>query len=128
MIFILCLDPQHFGQCQVPRRSSVPSPHRASPILNLQEPVYSNSSAQMELVPIYGNVNPVIKDTVYSELWSTEQGKTRKANNTKNPPEEKDSSTVYAKVKKDQPGDSEKAKAEDRSQDGASNYENVKFS
>ncbi|XP_078012311.1 Fc receptor-like protein 2 isoform X2 [Phascolarctos cinereus] len=127
-IFIIVVPVVYFKLLRKSGRSSVPSPHRASPILNLQEPVYSNSSAQMELVPIYGNVNPVIKDTVYSELWSTEQGKTRKANNTKNPPEEKDSSTVYAKVKKDQPGDSEKAKAEDRSQDGASNYENVKFS
>ncbi|XP_068918950.1 Fc receptor-like protein 2 isoform X1 [Petaurus breviceps papuanus] len=102
-------------------RSSAPSPYRVSPISNLQEPVYSNSSAQIELVPIYSNVNPVIKDIVYSELWSTQQEKTSKvnptvenvvyseisfkehgkeANSTKNPPVDQDSSAFYTEVKK----------------------------
>ncbi|XP_056670621.1 Fc receptor-like protein 2 [Monodelphis domestica] len=97
--------------------NSASGPYRASTILNPQEPVYSNSSAQIELVPIYGNVNPTAEDIVYSEIWSTQQGKAinptvgdvvysevcskehgKEAKNTKNPPEDKDSSVIYSKV------------------------------
>ncbi|XP_051849698.1 Fc receptor-like protein 5 [Antechinus flavipes] len=79
-------------------RSSAPSPYRVSSISNLQEPVYSNSPSQKELVPIYGNVNPVAENVVYSELiTSKEHGK--EVNNTKKLPEIKDSPVIYAEVK-----------------------------
>ncbi|XP_043860561.1 Fc receptor-like protein 2 isoform X3 [Dromiciops gliroides] len=104
---------------------SAPSQHRASPISNFQEPVYLNSSPQMELVPIY--VNPVVGDVVYSEAFYKEHGK--EANHTENPPEDKDSSVIYAEVKKKhRPRDSEKAKSAEISQeDVAEVYENIKL-
>ncbi|XP_074118330.1 Fc receptor-like protein 3 isoform X2 [Sminthopsis crassicaudata] len=107
-------------------RSSAPSPHRISSISNLQEPVYSNSSSQKELMPIYGNVNPVAENVVYSEVTSKEHGK--EANNTKKLPEIKDSPVIYAEVKqKPQSRDSKKTNAADGRQNVAENYENAKL-
>ncbi|XP_074079249.1 Fc receptor-like protein 4 isoform X2 [Macrotis lagotis] len=124
-------------------RRSFLSLYRASPISNVQELVYSNSSTQKELVPIYDNGNSIIKHIVYSELQSTQEGKVinvtpvvgdvvyaevflneqgKEANNTKNPSENKDPSVIYTEIRIE-----EKAKAAERSQDAAENYENVKF-
>ncbi|XP_031822683.1 Fc receptor-like protein 4 isoform X2 [Sarcophilus harrisii] len=101
-------------------RSSTPNPYRVSSISDLQEPVYSNPSSQKELMPIYGNVNPVAENVVYSEVTSKEYGK--EANNTKKLPEIEDSPVIYAEVKqKHQPRDSKKTNAADRRQDVAEN-------
>ncbi|XP_072503427.1 Fc receptor-like protein 2 isoform X2 [Notamacropus eugenii] len=140
----------YFKLLRKPGRSPAPNPHSASPVLNLQEPVYSNSSAQMELEPIYSNVNPEIEDMVCSELWNAQQGKSNKvnpavgdmvysevsskehgkeANSSKNSSEDKDFSALYAEVKKkDRSRDSEeKIEASGRSQDDTKSHENVKF-
>ncbi|XP_027726773.1 Fc receptor-like protein 4 isoform X2 [Vombatus ursinus] len=71
------------------------------PIQMSQETMESNAPTRLELQEIHSDETPVIGDVVYSEVWSTQQGK-EGADASGKPPDDKDNSVIYSVVKNEE--------------------------
>ncbi|XP_006160475.1 Fc receptor-like protein 3 isoform X1 [Tupaia chinensis] len=71
-------------------------PFRTDP----QEPTHSEPLAQMELQPVYNNVNPEKSTLIYSQVWSFQRTQQNAASSTSLDREGKEPSTLYSEVKK----------------------------
>ncbi|XP_020847128.1 Fc receptor-like protein 4 isoform X2 [Phascolarctos cinereus] len=74
---------------------------RSPPIQISQEIMESNAPTCLELQEIHSDETPVIGDVVYSEVWSTQQGKEGTDASGK-PPDDNDNSIIYSVVKKEE--------------------------
>ncbi|XP_051849695.1 Fc receptor-like protein 4 isoform X2 [Antechinus flavipes] len=71
---------------------------RSLPI-QIQGTMESNACTQLKLQEIHSDEMPVVEDVIYSEVWSTQQGK-EEADASEKPPLDKDYSVIYLVVKK----------------------------
>ncbi|XP_074118336.1 Fc receptor-like protein 4 isoform X3 [Sminthopsis crassicaudata] len=70
--------------------------------IQIQETMESNACTQLELQEIHSDETPVVEDVIYSEVWSTQQGKEEAEDASGKPPLDKDYSVIYLVVKKEE--------------------------
>ncbi|XP_057602565.1 Fc receptor-like protein 3 [Hippopotamus amphibius kiboko] len=92
-----------------------------------EEPTYSEPPDEMELQPVYSNVDPGDSNLVYSQILSIPHTKENSANSPRSHWEDKEPIVIYSELKKAHPDDSTGLAIDQDTdfEDAAENYENV---
>ncbi|XP_051849697.1 Fc receptor-like protein 4 isoform X4 [Antechinus flavipes] len=93
------LIPSHSVSITVKRQDFSTDLPRSLPI-QIQGTMESNACTQLKLQEIHSDEMPVVEDVIYSEVWSTQQGKEEAEDASEKPPLDKDYSVIYLVVKK----------------------------
>ncbi|KAM5150033.1 LOW QUALITY PROTEIN: Fc receptor-like protein 3 [Callospermophilus lateralis] len=97
--------------------------------IDAQEPPYSEQLVQLELQPVYSNVNPEERNLIYSQIRSIPNTNGISANSPRTPRNSKEPVVIYSELKKAHPEDPAGPASRRGSdhEDITENYENVSW-